>query len=94
MWGQKTFLSKNRSLAVPRGPQPVYRNSISNKNSFCFVQIEKHIDQHIDQSFNSLNLSYQQRYCNKWLFTGQGHVTVSIVKIDVSTTWLPEMKRA
>ena len=28
------------------------------------------------------------------LFAGQGHVTMSTIKIGVSTKWLPEMKRA
>ena len=27
------------------------------------------------------------------LFAGQGHVTMSIIKIDVGTKWLPDMKR-
>ena len=27
-------------------------------------------------------------------FAGQGHVTMSMMKIGVSTKWLPEMKRA
>ena len=31
---------------------------------------------------------------NNRLFAGQGHVTMSIIKVGGGTKWLPEMKRA